>query len=220
MDFKGYQSKETLTAIPDAFFRELVGKIDDLAELKVTAVSLWHLTNQSGPDRWLRHSDLSADLLGLSDQEKIAALERAVERGSLLAAGEGARRRYYLNSPQGRAALTRAAQAAAGDVEARDVPPLERPNIFQLYEDNIGPLTPLIAEALKDAQATYSEAWVSDAIGEAARYNRRSLRYIEAVLKRWKDEGRAQKQNRRDAEKDGWEDLDRRIAELRRRSQQ
>jgi len=39
-------------------------------------------------------------------------------------------------------------------------PPPERPNIFKLYEENIGPLTPLIADALKDAEKTYPPEWV------------------------------------------------------------
>jgi DnaD/phage-associated family protein len=75
---------------------------------------------------------------------------------------------------------------------------LERPTIFTLYEENIGPLTPLVADALKDAEETYPESWLSDAIDLAARNNKRSWSYCEAILKRWKEEGRGQKQNRRD----------------------
>jgi DNA replication protein len=31
----------------------------------------------------------------------------------------------------------------------------ERPNIFRLYEDHIGPLTPMLAETLTEAQELY-----------------------------------------------------------------
>ena len=70
--------------------------------------------------------------------------------------------------------------------------------MFKLYEENIGPLTPLIADALKDAEATYAPQWIADAIELAVEHNKRSWKYCEAILKRWKEEGRGQKQNRRD----------------------
>jgi DnaD/phage-associated family protein len=89
----------------------------------------------------------------------------------------------------------RASAAAAGA-------PVESPNIFKLYEENIGPLTPMIADALKDDESLYTETWVAEAIQIAVRSNARSLKFIEAVLKRWKDEGRAEKQDRRNPEKD------------------
>ena len=60
-----------------------------------------------------------------------------------------------LNSPGGRAA----AQAITEGTWSRDggvsSTPMERPNIFGLYEQNIGPLTPLIADALKDAELSF-----------------------------------------------------------------
>jgi DnaD/phage-associated family protein len=70
--------------------------------------------------------------------------------------------------------------------------------VFKLYEENIGPLTPLIADALKDAEETYTAGWVADAIEMAVKNNKRNWKYCEAILKRWKEEGRAEKQNRRD----------------------
>jgi len=79
---------------------------------------------------------------------------------------------------------------------------MERPNVFKLYEENIGPLTPMIADALKDAEEIYQADWIADAIEVAVKSNKRSWKYCEAILKRWKEEGRAEKQDRRDSEKD------------------
>jgi DnaD/phage-associated family protein len=82
-------------------------------------------------------------------------------------------------------------------------PPAERPNIFKLYEENIGPLTPLIADALKDAEQTYAPEWVAEALEIAVKNNKRNWRYVEAILKRWKVEGHAKKQDRQNAQEDG-----------------
>ena len=63
-------------------------------------------------------------------------------------------------------------------------------NVFVAYEANIAALTPMIAETLKDAEKEYSEAWVIEAIGLAVHFNKRGWRYIETILKRWKESGK------------------------------
>ena len=66
----------------------------------------------------------------------------------------------------------------------------ERPTVFRLYEQNIGLLTPLIAEHLVDALETYPPDWIEDAIAEAVSYNRRSWRYVQRILENWAVTGR------------------------------
>ena len=66
----------------------------------------------------------------------------------------------------------------------------ERPNIFALYEQNIGLLTPLIAEQLQEAERRYPQDWVEAAFLEAVSNNKRSWRYIERILDRWSSEGK------------------------------
>ncbi len=83
--------------------------------------------------------------------------------------------------------------------ETKENPPLppqdpvvavKEKNIFTLYENNIGMLNPLISEELKEAEKVYPAAWVEDAFKEAVTLNKRSWRYIEAILKRWAVEGK------------------------------
>ena len=62
-------------------------------------------------------------------------------------------------------------------------------NIFELYEQNIGLLTPMVADALKAAETEYPPGWIAAAFEEAVKANARNLKYIEAILKRWKVEG-------------------------------
>jgi DNA replication protein len=67
---------------------------------------------------------------------------------------------------------------------------VDRPNIFVLYEQNIGLLSPLIADQLRDAASIYPQEWIEAAFREAVQYNKRSWKYISAILRRWETEGR------------------------------
>ncbi len=61
-------------------------------------------------------------------------------------------------------------------------PPVERPNIFSVYEQEIGPITAIIAEELETAVSDFTEPWVQDAIHEAAVYGARSWAYCRSIL--------------------------------------
>jgi DnaD/phage-associated family protein len=63
------------------------------------------------------------------------------------------------------------------------------PNVFQVYAQNIGAITPMIAEALEDAEKTDGAEWVVAAIDEAVRNNARSWQYCLAILQRWRRDG-------------------------------
>jgi DNA replication protein len=67
---------------------------------------------------------------------------------------------------------------------------IERPNIFVLYEQNIGLLSPLLADELKDAADQYPAEWIESAFREAIQHNKRKWSYIHAILRRWETEGR------------------------------
>ena len=66
----------------------------------------------------------------------------------------------------------------------------ERPHIMTTYENEIGLLTPYIAEQLLLLLEDYGENVLSDAIKEAAGANVRKLSYIQGILKNWKANGR------------------------------
>ena len=205
------------TPIPAQFFSELLPQIDDLGELKLTLYVIWNLGQQEGTLRFVRYSDLRADaalLASLALQPESAveildgALRRALQRGTLLSATAQIGRQkdtvYFLNSLRGRAAL-RALENGELLSELTERLPValapERPNIYRLYEENIGPLTPLMAETLTDAENTYSLEWIEEAIRLAVHKNARHWRFVEAVLRSWKEKGR-HGTNRQDSEKD------------------
>lgn len=197
--FRGFTDSETFTQLPDRFFQQLLKEIDDAAELKVTLYFLWRVAHTEGPFRALTRMDFDVKELGLSAEEITRGLEKAVKRGSLLKVQREAKVYFLLNSPRGRAGV-QAMESGKWSPGAASAP-LERPNVFKLYEENIGPLTPLIADALKDAEELYSDEWVAEAIELAAKNNKRNWKYCEAVLKRWKDEGRHGKKDQQDSRK-------------------
>jgi DNA replication protein len=215
MSFHGFaEHDQRQVQIPEQFFRELLGEIDDLDELRLTLNIFWRLQRQEGPFRAVRWRELVEDetltkALGGKRKAVEAALDQALNkaelRGSLLPVilehDDGDERLVLLNSPRGRAAL---AAIRRGDLRLSSNPaqPLkfagERPNVYQLYEASFGPLTPMIAEALKDAETTYDPAWVAEAIQIAVERNKRSWRYVEAILRRWEQGGRDDQKDRQD----------------------
>lgn len=205
--FNGFpEGKSRQVPIPSLFFSELLPLIDHLGELKLTLHVFWRLSQIEGPFRFLRWADLVkdealADELGTQAGVKPDALRealgQAVRRGTLLEArvtsSQGAEQIYFLNSPKGRAALRAIESGRWRPLEAGadGALEIEEPvNIFQLYEENIGPLAPMIADALTEAEETYPPAWIEEAIGIAVGKNKRNWRYIVAILERWQREGK------------------------------
>ncbi len=203
MPFAGFSGGKThLTRLPAQFFSELLPEIDHLGELKVTLYALWFVERMEGKVRFLAYTDFQADerlLAGLGEGGLDDALERAVLRGTLLRvyspreSTQKSQAFYFINSPRGRAAVE---AALRGEWQPGEEPrpgltlDVERPNIFRLYEQNIGPLTPLIGEMLQEAEKLYPQAWIEDAFKIAVEKNVRRWKYIEAILKSWQEEGR------------------------------
>ena len=62
--------------------------------------------------------------------------------------------------------------------------------VYTAYHNNIGELTPMISDEIGDALDEFGKDWVLMAIEEAVKSNVKRWRYIAAILKRWKVEGR------------------------------
>jgi DNA replication protein len=123
-----------------------------------------------------------------------------------VAGEEGEERLYLVNNPASRRTIARArsgqVQLRPAVVVVRDRSPEERPNIFRLYEEHIGTITPLVGDRLLEAEERYPADWIEDAFREAAELNHRSWRYIERILQRWAEEGRAHETAERDPVED------------------
>jgi DnaD/phage-associated family protein len=149
---------------------------------------------------------------GASGSGRRAALERGlatlVEAGLLLAVPvegpEGVRDIYFLNSASDRRAAERLRRGELKIAPWRPLPEAEpvepSRSIYALYEENIGPLTPLVADQLREAEELYPQEWLHPAFERAAALNKRNWRYVAAILKRWAVEGPDYAQAGRDTE--------------------
>jgi DnaD/phage-associated family protein len=212
--FPGFpDGKMRLTQVPNPFFSDLLPIIDNLAELKVTLYAFWALSQKEGRVRFLRFADFLNDtefVKGLAPTMTLATdaltdgVERAVARGTFLhinvESADGKMDLYFLNTEKGRAAVEGITKGEWRPNPDDDQPIsllVERPNIFVLYEQNIGALTPLIADDLRDAEQTYPMRWIEEAIDLAVQNNVRKWRYILSILERWRQEGKQNESDKR-----------------------
>ena len=196
------------TPVPTEFFSEIMPIVDDLAELKAILYTFWQLAQGSGDVRYIRLDDVLADLVFLSGmgetpEEQVAATRaafaRAAQRGVLIEItvkrDGGEEIWYFVNSPKGRTAVQR---LRSGDFRGifQDIDGVavglekERPSIFLLYEQNIGMVTPITAEKLRQLERDYPEDWILDAFSLAVERNARNLSYIRKILRNWAKDGK------------------------------
>lgn len=206
--FSGFQNSNIkATPIPSAFFNEILPEIDDLDELRLTLQVFAILDSQEGDIRYVLKDDFLQNeryaaawgkTAEVQNKSVRSALERAIRRGTILSAKSGDQELYFLNSPRGRAALEGLSREGwSSESGGRKMAVnITRPNVFSLYEQNIGLLTPMIAQELEDAEKQYAAGWIEDAIRVAVTRNARSWRFIDAVLRSWKEKGRDEKDQR------------------------
>ena len=96
---------------------------------------------------------------------------------------------HYIKHKRKTETKTKTDSAAAADACVREEDS-SLSEVVRTFENNIHPVTGKIEQdALVDLTDEYSALWVTEAIKEAALSNGRNLRYITAILERWKREG-------------------------------
>ncbi|NCP85943.1 MAG: hypothetical protein CO094_05530 [Anaerolineae bacterium CG_4_9_14_3_um_filter_57_17] len=201
--FPGFTSSETFTQVPDALFR-LMSQIRDADELKMALYVLWRIEHMQSAQRFLSRDEIASDaewMSGCSAADLDSGLEKAVRRGILLRAGPDAGGLYVLNSPRGRVTAEALKKSAGGDSALLPQGFQHKSQIFGLYEQNIGPLTPMLADMLREAETEYPAEWIYEAFEIAVSRNKRSWNYVQAILKRWKQDGKDERKNSEDAGK-------------------
>lgn len=205
----GFPAKMEYTAIPNFFFSTILPQIKDISELKTTLQVLAILYRKRGHPRFVTYRELLGNASLISslrggtkppDEALRQALEMATQRGTIIhmvldrdGVSEDI---YFLNTESDRQV---AAKIESGELRLSGLKAMgqtyieaeEQPDLFTLYEQNIGMLTPIIAEELREAEKLYPESWIRDAIKEAVKHGKRKWSYISAILKDWSVEGKS-----------------------------
>ncbi len=201
---KSLPSTTTFTPVPDPLLGDVLKGIDSLAELKCILRALWHIHRKKGTLRCVTLVELRDDpvLRSALNREEIEGAMKGAASLSIFArapinTGKSRTDLFVLNQESHRAALRR---AMAGEIALPHADELEavappgrkkRPNVFDLYEQEIGIITPVVADELKAAETEYPKEWIETAVREAALSGRRSWPYVRAILRRWNKEGKS-----------------------------
>lgn len=205
--FAGFPSRGNFTPLPNVFFSSLLPEINDIVELKITLLVFEILYPKKGYPKYVTGDELLNNItvrqcFQKSDTTAAKLLKDVlgviVARGTLLhlsMKGGKSEDFYLLNNEENRQVIERVRNGElqlAGLTSKMEVAPqpVQVPDIYTIYEENIGMLTPLIAEELKDAEKNYPEDWIRDAVKESVALNKRNWRYISRILERWSTEGK------------------------------
>jgi len=198
--------------LPDSFFTQAVPKIQDLTELKIVLYVSYLIlrkpdhpfafchserseesSHAQGRPQFVTYKELKTEscrlLADLSEETLRQALDLAVEHGTLL------------HSTLNINGVLEDVYSLTAPMYRDHQPPTV--NVFALYEQNIGIITPMIAEELKEAENLYPPQWIEEAFKEAVTLNKRSWKYIARILERWASEGKDSGEYKRDIKKDG-----------------
>jgi DNA replication protein len=205
IEFKGFPAKMQFTPVPNIVFSSLIPQIADVTELKVLFYAFEILYPKKGNLKFFSVNELLKQTGLISSVKEsplemvTSALDSLIKKGAIIRLTvnqAGATENIYLlNNETNRLNLDRirsGEMVLPGLIPEKNVPVSlpETSDIFSLYEQNIGMLTPLIADELKEAGKQYPESWIKDAIKEAAASNKRHWKYIAWILEHWSTEGK------------------------------
>jgi DNA replication protein len=201
--------------IPESFISEHLSKINDPDLFKLLLYIFWRFDKVKAQVKYITLESIIKDLafsefFGTTSNEiKIRILElltKAIEQGILIICPNPEQAKidlYFYNSIRNQEIIE---LIKSGDLRVENLQNISltsiKPNVFKLYEENIGPLTPMIAETLEDASNNFPINWINEAIQIAVENNVRRWKYIQAILNRWQEEGKDARRDQKSTQED------------------
>jgi len=186
--------------LAEVLFRKIIDQTKDISQLKMVLYVFYSLAQQTTIPAFVTHRELLSSgpaLLSLSNEEFLKILQSLVKNGTLLFFKQiDNHHDIYLADTRSNRGLIEQIERGKfrfkedSNVSTKKQNPQKSPNIFVLYEQNIGMITPMLSEELKAAAELYPSKWIEDAFKEAVLQNKRSWRYIARILERWTSEGK------------------------------
>ncbi|MFD2924782.1 DnaD domain-containing protein [Halobacillus naozhouensis] len=178
----------------NAFYNQL-----EVNPLSGSANSLWHallhINNKAG---WKKEFTVAASVLcskaGLSDGTFKRARNELKQKGYIIhkARGSNLSAVYEMISVQtimDYSAFRNDSPLVKQKKKQKEVVQVVGPNLHSFYEQNIGTVTPFIAEMMKEWCEELSEELVMEALKIAVRQNKLFFQYIDGILRQWKQKG-------------------------------
>ena len=197
MTFKGFPRSVRYLPVPAPMFGPLLEQIKDASGFIITLRIIWMLQQKKGRLRYVSSEEVFGDKIlsnALGSKEAIQNSINMVVKGGILLQirRENASDAFMLNSESDREIASDIGSIYESNDQPADPWEIENtpPEIYSLYEQNIGILTPIMSEKLTEAEDKYPTEWIKEAVGIAVEQNRRSWAYVSRILERWDMEGR------------------------------
>ena len=197
MTFKGFPRSVRYLPVPAPMFGPLLEQIKDASGFIITLRIIWMLQQKKGRLRYVSSEEVFGDKIlanALGSKEAIQNSINMVVKGGILLQirRENASDAFMLNSESDREIASDIGSIYESNDQPADPWEIENnpPEIYSLYEQNIGILTPIMSEKLTEAEGKYPAGWIKEAVEIAVEQNRRSWAYISRILERWDMEGR------------------------------
>ena len=191
--------------VPAQLFTEILPRLHNESQLRATLYTWYAIMSKGSGQRYVYLSQLLTDPVLLSWFTHLGG-KNGIQRGLDQSCREGIFLQLQIgeddkilapNDESGARLITdMKSESVAHHNQSRDSSPetnYERTvvsNVVEKYENEIGMLTPVIADMIAIAEQMYPTTWILEALDIAAQSNARSWKYVTAILARWKNEGK------------------------------
>lgn len=192
------------TRVPNAVLASMLAAPIDADLIAFSLRALWWLERSSAYPKAVQLTDLRTDrtLVEVLGQPFGDLLAQSLRRGYFVTHTAGGTEYLLLNTASVARSddpVTTAPASTNGNADASadaDADPWgsvsERPttpDAFRAYEQNIGRLTPMIRDSIKQALQDFTDAQIEDAIRIAVENEARSWQFVAGVLRKWTRDG-------------------------------
>ena len=200
-----FKTGQKMIPFPVQLFTEILPRLHNESQLRATLYTWYAIMSKGSGQRYVYLSQLLTDPVLLSWFTHLGG-KNGIQRGLDQSCREGIFLQLQIgeddkilapNDESGARLITdMKSESVAHHNQSRDSSPetnYERTvvsNVVEKYENEIGMLTPVIADMIAIAEQMYPTTWILEALDIAAQSNARSWKYVTAILARWKNEGK------------------------------
>ena len=200
-----FKTGQKMIPFPVQLFTEILPRLHNESQLRATLYTWYAIMSKGSGQRYFYLSQLLTDPVLLSWFTHLGG-KNGIQRGLDQSCREGIFLQLQIgeddkilapNDESGARLITdMKSESVAHHNQSRDSSPetnYERTvvsNVVEKYENEIGMLTPVIADMIAIAEQMYPTTWILEALDIAAQSNARSWKYVAAILARWKNEGK------------------------------